>query len=498
MSMARVKILYDNLVRKTGVSISGSSFATSMPDSNIGVAHPNEPWRITTLSGAETEIILTDPVGYGWDMAAVLYSTTTPYRNQLKHAGNGWSTYPAIWELSGLTSVSQQVGFLPLEAKRSGPLENARWQRLTENTSTSEHYLSQDVTVPFAGVAGETYYFTASCYLAYQTSGRDLRLQVDDGAGSPASYVRVDYDVSAETLGSVASTGYTGIDEALGSATSAGGWVMRRVTVTGSCAGTVTTLRLRLQMLSGGTASYLGTSETMYVGGPMVEFRGSTTEALSANVSEFDSPVAAVGGTWRLGVWDASGFSGEPDYEARLLHCTPGAASTGRSDLMAADLGYVHSWLDLDSISGVPYPWVKLWFNDPDNANSSLDIGVVAIGKTFSPATNISSGTLSLSWLEKGDETEARGGQEYRPVNSKRRQLSFTLSWLNKEEAYGDVSAMQRICGRSEPVLVIVDSNELEYPQEMAVYGFLEDLGPVTHRSVYVYEHAFSITEVLP
>jgi hypothetical protein len=496
--MSTVKILYNNQVRKIGVTILGSSEAESMPADNIAVAHPSEPWRVTTLSGANVQISLPSPEGYAWDAAAVLYSTLTPYRNQLKHAGTAWSTYPAIWELSGLTSVAEDVATLPL-TQRTGPLANARWQKFTEDTSNGEHFISQDMTVPFGGSAGATFYFTASFYLAYQSSDRDLRLQIDDGAGTPSSYVRVDFDVSTETLGSITSAGYTGIDAVLGDVLDSGSGIsVRRITLTGSCAGTETLLRFRLQLLSSGSSSYIGTTGTGYVAGPMVEYRATSTYALSANVSEFDSPTSAGGGCWSLGIWDQAGFPSTPDYEARLLHCTPGMASTGRSDLMEADLGYLHSWFEVSEISAVPYPWVQLSFNDPDNAAGTLDVGVVAIGTLFTPSVPITSGSLSLRWVEVGDELQARGGQAYRPVNRRKRQLRFTLSWLNKAEAYGDILALQRMVGRSEPVLVILNSDEADYPQEVTIYAFLDDLGEVRHRQVETYEHAFSFTEILP
>jgi hypothetical protein len=44
----------------------------------------------------------------------------------------------------------------------------------------------------------------------------------------------------------------------------------------------------------------------------------------------------------------------------------------------------------------------------------------------------------------------------------------------------------------------MIDPADTDNPQQWCIYGFLDDLGAIEHRSGALYRHRFSIAEVLP
>jgi hypothetical protein len=169
-----------------------------------------------------------------------------------------------------------------------------------------------------------------------------------------------------------------------------------------------------------------------------------------------------------------------------------------RSDLTAEP--YLHLFEQLSS--PVATNDVRINIYDPANADGYIEVGNAIVGVAFQPTYNIGM-DWRIGWDEEGGSSRALGGQLYRPVNNRYRRLYMTHQWLSEAEAYLDVSEIDRLTGRSEGLLVIVDP-ESDYSQRWALWGVQDSIGDIIHRryvkglSGSVYAKDWQIVEAIP
>lgn len=126
---------------------------------------------------------------------------------------------------------------------------------------------------------------------------------------------------------------------------------------------------------------------------------------------------------------------------------------------------------------------------------SNLQIGRVFLGPKWTPSVNQEYG-WSVTVLDPSDLDESYGGQEYADEKPQRRQVQFTLTWMNEAEMYGNAFALARANGRVRDVLAIHDIAGA-YLSQQAVWGLIQANEPLIHERAQIYRQKFTLRERL-
>lgn len=208
---------------------------------------------------------------------------------------------------------------------------------------------------------------------------------------------------------------------------------------------------LIMDMASSLSCSVLALLGTNFTSGGTLRLRGSDSDATGATGEKYDS------GTVNAGV--------VAGYGAAYKSFTAAAARYWRLDLADASVA------------------------------SNLQVGRVFLGPSWMPSVNQEYG-WSVTPLDPSDLDESYGGQDYADIRPQRRQLQFSLNFMDQAEMVGNAFAMARANGRVTDVLAIHDIAGA-YLSQQSVWGLLQASEPLVNDDWNIYRQKFTIKERL-
>ena len=451
--MGNIVIGYKNLVNEE------CTFTPSTEDSdhdadNLGKSHPAEYWETTSAVRQTLGVTLPEPEPA--DLAAALYITAGGgHRNLFQYTRD---LTDSVWTATGLTTPLAVIG----GDRFSGGEAMVLWF-VKEDTSSGTHRLDQ------TGV--EKYEASTACHVGvevyvsqstpWQSTTRNIRLQVGKGG----NFANADFNLSAGTVIGTATGGDYGgtVETEITSVTGNENALVFVKRVRMAClTGTADDdLDIRLQALSGSTASYAGsTSEGLIVSNPKAVWIDSL------GTDQIDDEIYLNGDT-RSAVWlhedfvDAANTApGNPSLN-QYRHLTRNADSQDYRDQQ----GFVHAYAFNTTNAVASTGALSFAFHDSTNGATSLSVSGIYIGPSYQPTQNWVRIRKSLigprvwdidlgfqTWDDAMQEAHAMG------LRASRFQGARTLG--------GQVYRAE-----SNPVLVILDPDETTYGQEQILYG---------------------------
>jgi hypothetical protein len=158
-----------------------------------------------------------------------------------------------------------------------------------------------------------------------------------------------------------------------------------------------------------------------------------------------------------------------------------------------AKAGYGQSYHDLAGATA------RYWRIDIEDTTveDNLQIGRVFLGPRWKPSSNQEYG-WQVTPLDPSEVIESWGGQEYADERPQRRQLQFTLNWMDEAEMYGNAFAMARAAGVVRDVVAVHDSlGGGTYLNEQSVFGKLQASEPLVHQNARIFRQKFTVKEAL-
>ncbi|MBK8157995.1 MAG: hypothetical protein IPK59_04115 [Rhodospirillaceae bacterium] len=139
--------------------------------------------------------------------------------------------------------------------------------------------------------------------------------------------------------------------------------------------------------------------------------------------------------------------------------------------------------------------YVKIDLSDASIALNYVEAGAAWAGDAWQPAYGRSWGAVD-GFKDEGPASYSEGGQKYIIRRDRQRVQQFSLDNLTDAERYNQVSALDRLAGRVENILVVPEPGGA-YQNHDTVFGTLSALGAVTRRQVNLRARRFEIEERL-
>ncbi len=131
-----------------------------------------------------------------------------------------------------------------------------------------------------------------------------------------------------------------------------------------------------------------------------------------------------------------------------------------------------------------------------DSSLTYIEAGRVFIGPRWTPALGVEFGSWSPFVEDPSQIRRSYGGQSYADVLPKRRGIQMTLNYLSDDEAFDSAHAMLMACGTTADVLVIPRETSGRNSEE-AVWGLMEALDPILHKTIQTWSQKLLIKERL-
>lgn len=158
---------------------------------------------------------------------------------------------------------------------------------------------------------------------------------------------------------------------------------------------------------------------------------------------------------------------------------------------VTAKTGYGQTYHDLASTTA------RYWRLDIVDASlPRLQIGRLFLGPRWAPSLNQQFG-WSVASLDPSVIDESYGGQEFANEKPQRRQLQFTLSYMDEAEMFTNAFAASRAAGITRDVLAVNDSLGGAYIAEQSVWGRLQVAEPIVHENYGIFRQKFTVLERL-
>ena len=456
-----MKIVYDNLVDPSSVTVTGSTTALGSP-TDVQILQPSEFFRTSVVNDGYVDIDFNAVRGF--DVIALLNSNATRHRNLLRQS-NTLDTSP--WTKTNINAVTEGD-------TSEGPVGTVGTSNAVYDNGTSgEHKLTQ---AGIAGVAsgGFTHTpITLGAYLGFESGQLDeARLHFE----ANSDYVYCDFDLAAGTAGTPQTVDMSNASASITAVSSISttniDWYWCQVTATPDSA-LFSDISAVLYLMDGnGAISYSGSTNLLWVCGMQMEL-GSTIDRDELAVTTTDA-AALVRVTESTG--DVAG--------AEWQHVSPrNLTGRGRTDWFVV----------LDSPHYGANPRVEV--SDEFNLDGYLNFGRIVIGQAVSIDDNLTNYVPDVT--EIGGEGRARGGQHYRGIHSRTRIADFDFEYLTRAQAMGEMMQIYRALGRSTPGFFVADEYEATYPDEFAIYGFISGDHPVVRQMGLFWRTSMLVEEVL-
>lgn len=454
-----MQILYNNLVDGSGITLTHSTETTGYPAENVQSVQPSIRFR----SATDPVTLAATGANDAFRVVAAAGVSCTSHRNMLTYSNemNQWTAT----NLASRTKTTSQVPAV------SGC--GYSWL-LTDNGTSGAHSIYEGHgagTLPASLNAFESAYFTIAVY-ARQVTGQDIDLTLLLW-GSTSHYVECSYDLSAGSAGTPSITGdwanASASIEAVDAADGGGQWYRLILSGEASSASN-TSFRHYIMMEKNGSTSYSGSGEGIYVACATAE-NGTNATGWAATTTDYAA--------W----WKATRTTGFTDTLFSWQHVVSKDRSSEESQL----LYYSHP-----TQSWGTGPGIQIF--DEGNLNGYVEIGRYLVGEPIEFEGKLTG--LALEVEEPGGEFRSRGGQIYRGSHPRTRSFRFQLEYLTKDEAFGQLLPALRALGSSTPGLFVVNADEADYPEDLRIYGYLENNHPIA-RQIGEYWHCqFVVVEV--
>lgn len=201
-----------------------------------------------------------------------------------------------------------------------------------------------------------------------------------------------------------------------------------------------------------------------------VRWRGKTSSDffITSAVSQFDTIVvrgltASAAATIRVRVSsiDLTGAAGDLFDSGVLSH---------GSQNFDARYGAVVCLLPA-SVTGL----IRVDINDPGQA--MVEAGYLFATQRTEFTYNFAHG-WSIQWEDRSAVQESRGGQDLIWRDNQRRRLTIDCKWITTTERYGVVEEIDRVNGRRDNVLIVIDTESDNLARD-AILGLAENLTPI-------------------
>lgn len=467
--MANGYLCTNKLITDSGITFSHTAEISGYEAEQVQVYQPGESFRTSVLTPG---YIQAQPLTFPVDTLAALYTNVTPHRNML-YQSNEFDE--SVWETVNATPSKDVFD-------SAAPEANYAWT-LTDDATAAEHSIAQELdftadelpAIP-ADSDWTTNYFNATYYVSRPSGTLDVHLRLQTFS---TEYIGYSFDLDAGTVGSEVSSGTDWsngaasifpIDAILGSDT----WY--RIKVRARCSsGSRNSLTSKLLLESSGSLSYSGSGESINAQAATME--NGTTES-----------------TWVPTTTDHAAFVRYSNSTAPLIGWQHAVAADRRTE------PFIHLIRKSDTAVAVEYPRIEIF--DDGNADGYIEIGNVVVGRSFQPSYNLANG-WNIGWAEEGNSARAPGGQLYRAINKRYRQISMSHHWLTEDEALAESFEIDRMIGQSQGVMVSVDPAS-EYVQQLTIWGLQDAISPTLHRRYVkafageVYAKEWNVIEALP
>jgi hypothetical protein len=457
-----VRVIYDNLVDDAAATITGSTAVTGFGATNVQALQPSVKFRTSVVNDGYLDADFNAVREF--DTIAVVNSNATRHRNMLRQS-NTLNTAP--WTKTNISSVTEgDTSEAPVGTVGTS---NAVY----DNATSGEHKLVQSgVLDPLSGGFSHTPIVLGG-FLGFESGQIDeARLRFE----ANSDYVYADFDLAAGTAGTAQAVDFSSASAsitAIASTTTTNlDWYWCEITGTPDSEGAVA-YDVTLNLMDGnGAISYSGSTNFLWVCGLQLEL-GSTIDRsqLVATTSEHGALVRVTESTG-----DVTG--------ADWMHWAP-------RDLTRRERSDWHVALASPHYGDNP----RIEVYDEYNADAYIEMGRVLIGDALTISGNLTDYQPDVR--ELGGEARARGGQRYRGVHERTRVAQFTLEYLDRDQAYGEVMQMYRLLGNSTAAYFIADEYETTYPDEFSIYGFIDGDRPIVRQIGLHWQTTFTVAEVL-
>lgn len=138
----------------------------------------------------------------------------------------------------------------------------------------------------------------------------------------------------------------------------------------------------------------------------------------------------------------------------------------------------------------------RIEINDTTNSAGYVQIGRVFIGPAWQPSISMTYGE-AIAWETATTAQTALGGAEYFQRRTPYRVQTFTLNWMNTDEALSNAFEIQRRAGMDAEVLWVFDPDDTVHALRRRFIGRLRKLNPIQHPYLNTHSTAFEIKELL-
>ena len=156
--------------------------------------------------------------------------------------------------------------------------------------------------------------------------------------------------------------------------------------------------------------------------------------------------------------------------------------------------GYPANLLEL--VNGALVRYLRFEFRDTGNPAGFLEFGRLFLGRSWSPARNMSHGA-ALAWRPRSEIQESFSGTEYFTTKPSYREALFSLDWLNHREAMEKAFELQRLLGVTGELYFVFDPADRQNLPRQSFLGRLEELSPIEYPHPGINKTSFKIKELI-
>ena len=182
-----------------------------------------------------------------------------------------------------------------------------------------------------------------------------------------------------------------------------------------------------------------------------------------------------------------------------VLTAAPGYDSTAVSMWPAS--GQPSGWAVLPSTlflaTAQSFRWWRIDITDAANPAGYWQAGRLVLAAAWQPSRNLQFG-WGLGHIDPSEVSAAAGGQLLVEERTKRRVVSFTLSFMDEDEMMVNAFEIERARGAARDVVVIRDPDATSHLHRQTVHGLMTGGQPIVNDAVNVFRKPYRLEELIP
>ncbi|ALP62826.1 hypothetical protein [Paraburkholderia caribensis] len=139
--------------------------------------------------------------------------------------------------------------------------------------------------------------------------------------------------------------------------------------------------------------------------------------------------------------------------------------------------------------------YVRFEFLDEGNIDGYVELGRLFISQAWSPRNNATYGA-GIGWEFDTTMDRALDGTAYFDEKAGRRVQTFSLDWLSRDEAFGNVFEMHRAAGIDREMLFVWDRDDPINLIRRSFLGRMRKINPLMLPFLDNYTNAFELEEI--